>query len=98
MSETIDNTSENNNSNTLSEYEQDIINKEYGLCSDCNQPNTDNYWCQHCNSKRFQQNFDKWTGGNQKTDNFIQETQLEARNFREVKVVSALFIKLFGWM
>src|SRR5581483_1171402 len=74
----------NNNLNTLSEYEQRIIDQYYGLCSDCKQPKTDDGWCQNCNSKRFQQDFDKWTSGNKYIDKFIQEAQLKARNEFEV--------------
>ena len=36
--------------------------KKYGLCKECKQPNTGSYysykWCQSCNAKRFQQNFE----------------------------------------
>ena len=52
---------------------------EYRRCSDCNQPNTGYSWCQNCNGKRFQRNFDKWTSGNKHIDKFIQEAQLKAR-------------------
>ena len=51
--------------------------KKNGLCKECKQPNThyyniigyhyhgyDNYWCQPCSSKHFQQNFKNWTSGN----------------------------------
>jgi hypothetical protein len=37
--------------------------KKYGLCLECNQPNTGyeywsrTYWCQSCNGKHFQQDF-----------------------------------------
>src|SRR6266536_3175716 len=61
-----------------------MFNQEYGLCSDCNQPNTGYNWCQNCNSKRFQQDFYKWTSGNEFIDKFIQDAQLEARNDDEV--------------
>ena len=50
------------------------------LCFECNQPDTNWYWCQICNSKRFQKDFDKWTSGNELLDNFIQHCQLKARN------------------
>ena len=63
--------------NTLSET-------EYGLCPECNEPNTGDEWCQQCNAKRFQQNFPNWTSGNEYVDKFIQESQLNARNFSEV--------------
>ena len=55
-----------------------------GLCPDCNKPNTGHHWCQHCNSKRFQQNFNKWTSGNELIDKFIQDAQLKARKYYEV--------------
>ncbi|RHZ45083.1 hypothetical protein Glove_692g26 [Diversispora epigaea] len=44
------------------------------LCLECNQKN-DNYhgWCKPCNSKRFQNDFNKWTSGNDKIDKFIQD-------------------------
>uniref|UniRef100_U9TQJ2 Uncharacterized protein n=1 Tax=Rhizophagus irregularis (strain DAOM 181602 / DAOM 197198 / MUCL 43194) TaxID=747089 RepID=U9TQJ2_RHIID len=71
-----------NNSNTLSEYE--YRKNKYGLCTKCEQPKTSAEWCQDCNSKRFQHDFDKWTSGNQYIDKFIQETQLKAGNEIEV--------------
>src|SRR5688572_12458480 len=57
-----------------------ILNMMYGLCSDCNKPQASYRWCQNCNSKRFQQDFDKWTSGNKYIDKLIQESQLKARN------------------
>ena len=63
--------------NTLSGYEEDILNQEYGLCSDCNEPNSFISWCQNCNSKRFQQDFNKWTSGNKFIDKFIHDAQKE---------------------
>ena len=61
--------------------------KENGLCKECKQPNTGRFydfsykhyynWCQTCNGKRFQQNFGKWSSGNQEVDEFIQRTQLK---------------------
>jgi len=56
--------------------------KKYGLYEECKQPNVgygyydDNYWCQSCNSKHFQQNFKNWTSGNNEVDEFIQKAQL----------------------
>ena len=58
-------------------------NNKY-LCPDCNQQNINFNWCQNCNSKQLQKDFDKWTSGNEFIDNFIQDTQLKARNYREV--------------
>jgi len=56
--------------------------KDYGLCKECKQPNTGRYcgWCQSCNSRRFQQNFQNWTSGNSDVDKLIQESQLKAKN------------------
>ena len=45
--------------------------KNYDLCKECKQPNTSCYirsWCQSCNGKRFQQNFQNWTSGNHNID------------------------------
>ena len=56
----------------------------WGLCPECNEPNTSYKWCNQCNAKRFQQEFPNWTSGNIYIDNFIQETQLNARNRWEV--------------
>ncbi|GES97199.1 kinase-like domain-containing protein [Rhizophagus clarus] len=33
------------------------------LCNECKQPHSDYQWCQQCNSKRFEQDFSKWTRG-----------------------------------
>src|SRR6266498_4476301 len=53
-------------------------------CFGCNRLNTGYSWCQNCNSKRFQCNFDKLTSENKYIDKFIQEAQLKARNNFEV--------------
>src|SRR5687768_3483620 len=58
--------------------------KEYGLCEECKQSNTGSHWCQPCNSKRFQQNFQNWASGNHEVDKFIQKSQLNVRNYKEV--------------
>ena len=50
--------------------------KNNGLCEECKQPNTGEYWCHSCNAKRFQQNFKNWTSGNSDVDKLIQESQL----------------------
>ena len=34
--------------------------------------------------KLFQQNFDKWTSGNEFINKFIQETQLNAKNYKQI--------------
>src|SRR4051794_2837137 len=64
--------------------------KNYGLCEECSQPNTSIDfisgfgWCQSCNSKHFQQDFNKWTSGNKEIDEFIQKFQLNATRYEEV--------------
>ena len=58
---------------------------EFGICEECNQPNTGyNKWCNSCNAKRFQQNFKNWTSGNDDIDKFIQNTQLSASSCGKV--------------
>ena len=69
-----------------------ILNKElkerykwYGLCTKCKQPNTGHTkWCQSCNGKRFQQNFQNWTSGNHDVDELIQKAQLEAKSREKI--------------
>ena len=61
--------------------------KIHGLCRECSQPagNRLGYgWCQSCNSKHFQQDFNKWTSGNKEIDEFIQKFQLNATRWQEV--------------
>src|ERR1044072_9487686 len=64
--------------------------KKHGLCKECNQPNTGNNeyndcpWCQSCNYKHFQCDFNKWTSGNKEIDEFIQKFQLNATRYEEV--------------
>src|ERR1043166_9287384 len=58
--------------------------KKHGLCNECSQPNTGYWWCQTCNSKHFQQDFNKWTSGNKEIDEFIQKFQLNATCWQEV--------------
>ena len=58
--------------------------KNNGLCRECRQPNTGFWWCQSCNSKHFQQDFNKWTSGNKEIDEFIQNFQLNATCYEEV--------------
>src|ERR1043165_9459152 len=61
---------------------------KYGFCRECHRPNTGftngSTWCQPCNSKHFQDDFDKWTSGNKEIDKFIQSFQLNATRMQEV--------------
>ncbi|EXX54530.1 Cdc15p [Rhizophagus irregularis DAOM 197198w] len=50
----------------------------YGICGECKEPGTGEYWCQPCNAKRFKDNFKNWTSGNKVIDEFIQQSQLNA--------------------
>ena len=47
--------------NSISELEVDMENDntlgEYGLCPECNKPYSGYEWCNQCNAKRFQQDF-----------------------------------------
>ncbi|RIA86158.1 kinase-like domain-containing protein [Glomus cerebriforme] len=54
-----------------------------GICKECNQENTFD-WCNACNAKRFQENFKKWSSGNDDIDKFIQHTQLSATDYCKV--------------
>src|SRR5688572_25852714 len=56
----------------------------YGKCKECSQVKMKNDWCLHCNSKRFQQDFDKWTSGNKDIDKLIQDIQLSAESYGDV--------------
>src|ERR1043165_7203755 len=42
--------------------------KKHGLCNECSQPTGVISWCQSCNSKHFQQEFNKWTSGNKEIE------------------------------
>ena len=72
--------------NNISELEVDMENdntlgvtSEYG-CPECNKLYTHlSRWCNQCSAKWFQQDFPNWTSGNKYIDNFIQETQLNAK-------------------
>ncbi|RGB26901.1 kinase-like domain-containing protein [Rhizophagus diaphanus] len=61
-------------------YMEDLEKRKqaYGICGDCNEPGTGEYWCQPCNAKRFKKNFKNWTSGNKDIDEFIQQSQLNA--------------------
>src|SRR5437868_670092 len=50
----------------------------YGKCKECFQVINDfnNFGCESCTRKHFQEDFDKWTSGNKNIDKLIQDTQL----------------------
>ncbi|GBB91019.1 hypothetical protein RclHR1_01810022 [Rhizophagus clarus] len=64
-------------------YMEDLEKRKeaYGICGECNEPGTGEYWCQPCNAKRFKDNFKNWTSGNKNVDEFIQQSQLNAIHF-----------------
>ncbi|RHZ85547.1 hypothetical protein Glove_64g100 [Diversispora epigaea] len=66
--------------------EPEELESEYnfGTCSKCNQDNTGKRWCHPCNSKQFQNEFDKWTSGDREIDKFIQQIQLSANKYKEI--------------
>ncbi|RHZ80379.1 hypothetical protein Glove_136g8 [Diversispora epigaea] len=50
------------------------------ICPECNQKWDEYYkWCNPCNSKHFQNDFNKWTSGDDKIDKLIQDAQLNAK-------------------
>src|ERR1043166_5267093 len=59
----------------------------FGLCPDCNLPNTDKSqygWCRSCNSSKFEKSFGSWTSHNSAIDDFIRESQKNANNHRQI--------------
>ncbi|RHZ74810.1 hypothetical protein Glove_219g60 [Diversispora epigaea] len=54
----------------------------FDICKECNQE-YNGVWCKPCNSKHFQNDFNKWTSGNDKIDKFIQDAQLNANYYWE---------------
>ncbi|RHZ79196.1 hypothetical protein Glove_151g95 [Diversispora epigaea] len=53
-------------------------------CPECDQEYYAWRWCERCNWKHFQNDFDKWTSGNYTIDKFIQDAQINATNEYEV--------------
>ncbi|RHZ89165.1 hypothetical protein Glove_18g54 [Diversispora epigaea] len=75
--------------NSLINYK--LININYitvgnflGKCRGCHQDNTGRKWCHPCNTKRFQNEFVKWTSGDGEIDKFIQQMQLNAYKYQEI--------------
>ena len=83
-SNNLNNETYNEDLDDFNYYEYNILNQKYGLCPECNQPNTDENWCKECYSKKFQQNFNNWSSGNEHIDKFIQDAQLNARGKYEL--------------
>ncbi|CAG8614605.1 1315_t:CDS:2, partial [Cetraspora pellucida] len=53
------------------------------VCPECDQCLVTGHWCQSCQSQQFHENFDNWTTGFEEIDNFIKETQLNAKDCTE---------------
>ncbi len=53
--------------------------KNYGLCEECQQPNTEIYLCQPCAFRYSQQNPEKRISGNPKIDQFIRRLQSDGK-------------------
>ncbi|GES88120.1 kinase-like domain-containing protein [Rhizophagus clarus] len=66
-------------------YMEDLEKRKqaYGICGECNEPGTGEYWCHPCNAKRFKDNFKNWTSGNKVIDEFIQQSQLNAVHYEK---------------
>ncbi|POG80229.1 kinase-like domain-containing protein, partial [Rhizophagus irregularis DAOM 181602=DAOM 197198] len=77
---TIDSTIKSENVDERVVYIEDLEKRKqaYGICGECKEPGTGEYWCQPCNAKRFKDNFKNWTSGNKDIDEFIQQSQLNA--------------------
>ncbi|RHZ86138.1 hypothetical protein Glove_54g171 [Diversispora epigaea] len=54
------------------------------MCKECQQAKTGLKWCNIWNSIRFQNEFNKWTSEDAEIDEFIQQTQRNATNHKEV--------------
>ena len=54
------------------------------MCDKCHQKYTGYNWCHPCNTKQFQNGFDKWTSKDREIDHFIQQTQLNANKSQEI--------------
>ncbi|GBB98188.1 hypothetical protein RclHR1_03160008 [Rhizophagus clarus] len=81
---TIDSTTELKDADKRIVYIEDLEKRKqvYGICGECNEPGTGWKWCRPCNAKRLKDNFKNWTSGNKFIDEFIQQSQLNAVNYR----------------
>ncbi|GBB98424.1 hypothetical protein RclHR1_03220017 [Rhizophagus clarus] len=78
-------TSESEDVDEREVYMEDLEKRKqvYGICGECKEPGTGEYWCQSCNAKRFKDNFKNWTSGNKIIDEFIQQSQLNAVHIKK---------------
>lgn len=57
----------------------------HGNCKDCGDSLSRRGWCKSCNKNhRFNQDFEKWTSGNKDIDQFIQCSQLNVQERKDV--------------
>lgn len=47
------------------------------ICPECNQEFASFKWCRPCYSTHLENDFDKWTSGDERIDKFIQDAQLD---------------------
>ncbi|UZO01604.1 uncharacterized protein OCT59_020116 [Rhizophagus irregularis] len=82
---TIDSTINSENIDERVVYIEDLEKRKqaYGICGECKEPGTGQYWCRPCNAKRFKDNFKNWTSGNKDIDELIQHSQLNAVHFEK---------------
>ena len=52
---------------------------EYGVCPECNKPNTGQAWCKKCDAGKFLK--EGKTSGNPEMDNLIYESQLKTTHY-----------------
>src|SRR5205823_14448204 len=67
------------------DYIMVVLQTEF-YCVKCGKiyTNTDYKWCKPCQTNNLRINFKKWTSGDEKIDNFIQEKQLEIDNYDDI--------------
>ncbi|GBB99368.1 hypothetical protein RclHR1_00350024 [Rhizophagus clarus] len=79
--ESENNVSSRNNSSFSLQYQQQILVFP-NTCFQCKQPysssSPNDKWCNACEARVFESNFNAWTSGNVELDKFIRQTQLEA--------------------
>src|SRR3954452_8143894 len=67
-------------------YTSNVKNNIMSLCKKCGEKYTNvrRKWCNPCLIDNLKENFTKWTSGNEKIDNFIQEMQLKIDSRRDI--------------